>query len=284
MSPSSRSRITSTATKVFEIDPQRYCVWSGGATTSIPVAAPNQMSRPARAIPATTEGTRERDWAAARRSWRARAVSSRTWPCSAWPVASTVHLLVSARPLRSLPRFGRHRAERHWGRARPVLEPEQVGVGLRLAGVAAAQRAKARGVRGLDQVGELVDQHGVEHPLRHRSEAGGDPDLAGRRRARAPPPHLVRHEAHRARPYSSEMAVGDLLGPPLERRVRDGARSAPPVVEHPEREPGGDPLALGDGELDRHDDDHLAGLEMGLRALSAPRAHAAPKELGGPSR
>ena len=62
----------------------------------------------------------------------------------------------------------------------------QEGVGLVGPGVAVGQAAEAGRVRGLDEVGELVHQDGVEHPARHVAQAVGDADLARPRRAASP--------------------------------------------------------------------------------------------------
>ena len=73
-----------------------------------------------------------------------------------------------------------------------ALEPRAGGVavepGLRLLGprVTGDQRPEARVVAGLEQVGELVDEHVVDHPAGHVLEPTRQPDRAVRRRARAP--------------------------------------------------------------------------------------------------
>ena len=63
------------------------------------------------------------------------------------------------------------------------VEPQgvagQVGVGLLPPGVALLELAEPGGVVRLDQVGQFVDDHGVEHPLRRHPEPVGDADLAG---------------------------------------------------------------------------------------------------------
>ena len=73
-----------------------------------------------------------------------------------------------------------------------ALQERPGALEVRIAGEQVVER---RGVVRLEQMGELVQDHVVGDPQRHRAQAIGQPDAAVRRGARPPAPVLVAHPA-----------------------------------------------------------------------------------------
>ena len=113
----------------------------------------------------------------------------------------------------------------------PVAGQEHARLGV--AGVAVGQSVERRRVVGVGQVGHLVHEDRVEHPLGHDAQPVRDPYLSRVVRARAPAGRLVGDPAHRGRSGPDQVAVAQLDGPgqqlvvavPDRRRCRVMSRS-----------------------------------------------------------
>jgi 8-oxo-dGTP pyrophosphatase MutT (NUDIX family) len=93
------------------------------------------------------------------------------------------------------------------GGGRPAQQVPLGALGLR---VALDPAPEGRVVARLEQVGELVDQHVVDHPGRHPLQPGGEPDGAVAGGAGPPAGLLVVDPAHRLGPgEAAEVPVGE---------------------------------------------------------------------------
>ncbi len=126
---------------------------------------------------------------------------------------------------------------------------------------------------GVGQVRHLVDQHRVEHPLRHRAQAVRDADLARVVRARRPTGRLVGHPAHRDRVPPEPVTVAQCDGSRQELVVTGRALQAL-AGEQPLHEPVDRLLAGLDVEVRGQGDDDASSDPLGLRGLAATCAEA----------
>ena len=161
-----------------------------------------------------------------------------------------------------------------WARRPGGLETEgeagEIDVGLGCARVMIGQPPKARRVGGLDQVGELVDEHRVEDPARNDPEPVGDPYLAGVRAARPPAALLVRHPADRDRLDSAEVPVGERGG--ADREVAIGSGDVRALGQDPADETLDELHAVSSRKPGREDDYDSSVLPERARRLAASRA------------
>ena len=137
--------------------------------------------------------------------------------------------------------------------------------------IAVGQLVKRLRMVGMDQVCELVDQDGVEHPFGDRSEAVRESDLPGVERARPPTGPLVGHPSHRGRAGSDAVSITQHHGPVHEFGISDGG--AQRVFGHQSIDQPGDGLLAGfGGEVggQRHHD--ATSHPAGLRSLASPGA------------
>jgi hypothetical protein len=161
-----------------------------------------------------------------------------------------------------------------WSSALGLLEPQsesrQVHVGLGSARIAVGKTAKPSRVGGLDEVGQLVNQHGVQHPARHHPEAVRDPDLPGARGARAPPALLIVDPANRSGAHSFEVTVCKRCRTSLEVFIRScevrTLGQDPPDQAFDELDP------VGSRKPGREHDHHSAVLPEGARCFVSARA------------
>src|ERR1039458_6991615 len=105
-------------------------------------------------------------------------------------------------------------------------------------------------MRGLDEVGELVDDHGVEDPGRHVLETRRDPDRPGGGRAGCPAALLVADPPDRAGSDAPEMAVRQLSGSGGQLVI--GCDRAPGALQEAVDEAIDDPLAVAYREAGGH--------------------------------
>ena len=159
------------------------------------------------------------------------------------------------------------------GGGRPA---EQVALGPLGLRVAVDPGPERRVVAGLEQVGELVDEHVVDHPRRHPLQPRGEPDRAVAGRAGAParasgcrpsaptPARPGRRGSGRSAPCARCMQV--VVGGP-----------APALGPLEPRDHGLDPLGLlpaGQRRGDQHDDP--VALAVGRDGTAAPLASGVP--------
>jgi len=92
-------------------------------------------------------------------------------------------------------------------------EPSQKGVRFLLAREPVCQSAEPGIVRRFEEVSQLVDDHGIEHPVRDDPQPVRHTDVPRSRRTRPPTALLVGDPADRPWANPVEVEVGQLAGP-----------------------------------------------------------------------
>src|SRR5699024_6894022 len=128
-------------------------------------------------------------------------------------------------------------------------------------------------VADLDEVGEFVHEHVVEHPGGHVLQPVGDPDGAVQRRARTPPGRLVRYPPDRTRADPlGQVFTGEALGPFHE--VGGGELAARLAALHPLNHPIDPLILLPASEVPRNRDDEPARFSERRHGAAPPSTPA----------